>query len=97
VVSSSEDATRKPGAVLALTLCEITGAWGSPMSIKNKLIFGFSTIGLLFLTVIIGNAIWYHISNVALRLAATTLLLLVLVSIIQVLYLMLIHRYEANI
>jgi len=67
------------------------------MSIKNKLIFGFSVIGLLFLTVIIGNMLWYHISNVALRLAATTLLLLVLVSIIQVLYLMLVHRYEVNI
>jgi len=67
------------------------------MSIRNKLIFGFSAIGLLFLTVIIGNAIWYHISNVALRLAAVTLLLLVLASIVQVLYLMLIHRYEVNI
>jgi hypothetical protein len=67
------------------------------MSIKNKLIFGFSAIGLLFLTVIIGNAIWYRISNVALRLAAVTLLLLALVSIIQVLYLMLVHRYEVNI
>jgi membrane protein YdbS with pleckstrin-like domain len=67
------------------------------MSIKNKLIFGFSAIGLLFLTVIIGNAIWYHISNVALRLAATTLLLLVLVSIIQILYLLLIHRYKVGI
>jgi len=67
------------------------------MSIKNKLIFGFSTIGLLFLTVIIGNMLWYHISNVALRLAATTLLLLVLASIVQILYLLLIHRYEVNI
>jgi len=67
------------------------------MSIKNKLIFGFSAIGLLFLTVIIGNVLWYHISNVALRLAVATLLLLVLVSIIQILYLMLIHRYEVNI
>jgi len=67
------------------------------MSIRNKLIFGFSAIGLLFLTVIIGNVIWYHISNVALRLAAVTLLLLALVSIIQVLYLMLVHRYEVNI
>jgi len=27
------------------------------MNIRNKLIFGFSAIGLLFLTVIIGNAI----------------------------------------
>jgi len=45
------------------------------MSIKNGLIFGFSTIALLFLTVIIGNVLWYHISNVALRLAAVTLLL----------------------
>jgi len=67
------------------------------MSIKNGLIFGFSTIALLFLTVIIGNVLWYHISNVALRLAAVTLLLLALVSIIQVLYLMLVHRYEVNI
>ena len=67
------------------------------MSIKNRLIFGFSAIGLLFLTIIIGNAIWYRISNVALRLAAVTLLLLALVSIIQVLYLMLVHRYEVNI
>ena len=67
------------------------------MSIKNKLIFGFSAIGLLFLTMIIGNAIWYHISNVALRLAAVTLLLLVLAAAVQVLYLMLIHRYEVNI
>jgi len=67
------------------------------MSIKNKLIFGFSTIGLLFLTVIIGNMLWYHISNVALRLAAVTLLLLALATAVQVLYLMLIHRYEVNI
>jgi len=67
------------------------------MSIRNKLIFGFSAIGLLFLTVIIGNAIWYHISNVALRLAAVTLLLLALATAVQVLYLMLIHRYEVNI
>jgi len=67
------------------------------MSIKNKLIFGFSTTGLLFLTVIIGNMLWYHIGNVALRLAATTLLLLVLVSVIQILYLMLIHRYRISI
>jgi len=67
------------------------------MSIRNRLIFGFSTIGLLFLSVVVGNAIWYHVSNIALRLAAVTLLLLVLVSIIQILYLMLIHRYEVNI
>jgi len=67
------------------------------MSIKNKLIFGFSTIGLLFLTVIIGNMLWYHISNVALRLAAVTLLLLALATAVQVLYLTLIHRYEVNI
>jgi len=67
------------------------------MSIKNKLIFGFSVIGLLFLTVIIGNAIWYHISNVALRLAAVTLLLLALATAVQVLYLMLIHRYKVSI
>ena len=67
------------------------------MNIRNGLIFGFSTIALLFLTVIIGNTIWYHISNVALRLAAVTLLLLALVSIIQVLYLMLIHRYKVSI
>ena len=67
------------------------------MNIRNKLIFGFSAIGLLFLTVIIGNAIWYHISNVALRLAAVTLLLLVLAAAVQVLYLMLIHRYKVGI
>ena len=67
------------------------------MGIKNKLIFGFSAIGLLFLTVIIGNAIWYHISNVALRLAAVTLLLLALAAAVQVLYLMLIHRYKVGI
>jgi len=64
------------------------------MSIRNKLIFGFSAIGLLFLTVIIGNAIWYHISNVALRLAAV---LLILATAVQVLYLVLIHRYEVNV
>jgi len=67
------------------------------MSIRNKLIFGFSAIGLLFLTVIIGNAIWYHISNVALRLATVTLLLLILATAVQVLYLVLIHRYEVNV
>ncbi len=67
------------------------------MSIRNRLIFGFSTIGLLFLTVIIGNIIWYRISNVALRLAAVTLLLLALASAVQVLYLMLIHRYKVGI
>ena len=67
------------------------------MNIRNGLIFGFSTIALLFLTVIIGNMLWYHISNVALRLTAVTLLLLALVSIIQVLYLLLIHRYEVSI
>jgi len=67
------------------------------MSFKNRLIFGFSVIGLLFLTVIIGNMLWYHISNVALRLAAVTLLLLALATAVQVLYLTLIHRYEVNI
>ncbi len=67
------------------------------MSIRNRLIFGFSTIGLLFLTVIIGNIIWYRVSNVALRLAAVTLLLLALASAVQVLYLMLIHRYKVGI
>ena len=67
------------------------------MSIKNKLIFGFSAIGLLFLSVVVGNAIWYHVSNIALRLAAVTLLLLVLATAVQVLYLMLIHRYEVSI
>ncbi len=70
---------------------------GVPMSIRNRLIFGFSTIGLLFLTVIIGNAIWYHVNNVALRLAAVTLLLLALATAVQVLYLLLIHRYRVNI
>ena len=67
------------------------------MSIRNRLIFGFSTIGLLFLSVVVGNAIWYHVSNIALRLAAVTLLLLVLATAVQVLYLMLIHRYEVSI
>jgi hypothetical protein len=67
------------------------------MSIRNGLIFGFSTIALLFLTVIIGNTIWYRISNVALRLAAVTLLLLALATAVQVLYLTLIHRYRINI
>ncbi len=67
------------------------------MSIRNGLIFGFSTIALLFLSVLIGNVIWYHVSNVALRLAAVTLLLLALATAVQVLYLMLIHRYEVNI
>ena len=67
------------------------------MSIRNGLIFGFSTIALLFLSVLIGNVIWYHVSNVALRLAAITLLLLALATVIQVLYLMLIHRNRINI
>jgi len=67
------------------------------MSIRNGLIFGFSTIALLFLTVLIGNIIWYRISNVALRLAAVTLLLLALAAAVQVLYLMLIHRYKVGI
>jgi uncharacterized membrane protein YqjE len=67
------------------------------MSIRNGLIFGFGTIALLFLSVLIGNVIWYHVSNVALRLAAVTLLLLALAAAVQVLYLMLIHRYKVGI
>jgi len=67
------------------------------MSLRNGLIFGFASIALIVLFVFFGDMLWYRISNVALRLAATTLLLLVLVSIIQILYLMLIHRYEVNI
>jgi len=67
------------------------------MSLRNGVIFGFSALALLALTVFLGNILWYHISNVALRLAATTLLLLILASVIQVLYLMLIHRYRVNI
>jgi len=74
-----------------------TSAWEPLMSIRNGLIFGFSTVALLFLTVLIGNAIWYHVSNIALRLAAVTLLLLALATAIQVLYLTLIHRYRINI
>ncbi len=67
------------------------------MSVRNGLIFGFSTTALLLLTVLIGNIIWYRISNVALRLAAVTLLLLALASAVQMLYLMLIHRYNVGI
>jgi hypothetical protein len=67
------------------------------MSLRNGLVFGFSSMALLFLTVLLGNYIWYHISNVTLRLAAVTFLLLALASAIQVLYLMLIHRYRTNI
>ena len=70
---------------------------GSLMSLRNGLMFGFSTIALLFLTMLIGNVIWYHISNVALRLAAVTLLLLALASAIQMLYILLIHRHRVNI
>jgi len=67
------------------------------VSARNGLVFGFSTIALLFLAVLLGNILWYHISNVALRLAAVFLLLLVLASAIQVLYLLLIHRYRVGI
>jgi hypothetical protein len=67
------------------------------VSIRNGLIFGFSTVALLFFTVLLGNVIWYHINNVALRLAAVTLLLFALATIIQVLYLVLIHRYRVSI
>ena len=67
------------------------------MSLRNGLIFGFASIALIVLFVFFGGMLWYHISNVALRLAATTLLLLVLASIIQILYLLLIHRYKVGI
>ena len=67
------------------------------MSLRNGLIFGFSAMALLFLVMLLGNILWYRISNVALRLAATTLLMLVLAAIIQILYLLLIHRYKVNI
>ena len=67
------------------------------MSLRNRLIFGFSALALLALTVFLGNILWYRISNVPLRLAATTLLLLVLASVIQILYLLLIHRYKVGI
>jgi len=67
------------------------------MSLRNGLIFGFAAIALIVLFAFFGDIIWYHISNVVLRLATTTLLLLVLASIIQILYLLLIHRYRTSI
>ena len=67
------------------------------MSVRNVLVFGFSTIALLFLTILIGNVVWYHIGNVALRLAAVILLLLALASAVQILYILLIRRYMVNI
>ena len=67
------------------------------MSLRNGLIFGLASIALIFLFIFFGNMIWYHINNVALRLAATTLLLFVLASVIQILYLLLIHRYRIDI
>ena len=67
------------------------------MNLRNGLIFGFSTLALLTLTVFLGNILWYRINNVALRLAAVTLLLLALATVIQILYLLLIHRYKVGI
>jgi ABC-type multidrug transport system permease subunit len=67
------------------------------MSVRNRIVFGFSALALLVLVVLLGDIIWYRINNVVLRLAVTTLLLLALASAIQVLYLMLIHRYRVDI
>jgi len=67
------------------------------VSVRNGLVFGFSTIALLFLTALVGNMLWYRISNVALRLAAVTILLLAAATAIQILYLLLIHRYKVGI
>ena len=84
-------------ALLALTAFHEKASWVTQVNLRNGLIFGFSAIALLFLVMLLGNVIWYHIGNVALRLAAVTLLLLILASVIQVLYLILIHRYRVNI
>jgi len=67
------------------------------LSLRNGFIFGLASIALIFLSAFLENMIWYHMNNVALRLAATTLLLLVLASIIQILYLLLIRQYKVGI
>jgi sulfite exporter TauE/SafE len=75
----------------------MTEVWVALMRAGNTIAFSLSVLVLLFLSGFAERLLFAYTRSVALRMVGTALVLVVLATVIQILYLLLIHRYEVSI
>ena len=75
----------------------MTEVWVALMRAGNTIAFSLSVLVLLFLSGFAERLLLVYTRSVALRMVGTALVLAVLATAIQILYRLLIHRYEVNI